>query len=125
MKKIDINVPIQYRHLSEWTEFGDILPEGHIILNKNITGCGCTVFFLTNDKPVILASPRISLIKSKLKDKNIKRKLFYFDRSDGNKDLSETIAEMDKYLQSCGPNPFNDLPNVPKILSHSIPSSTS
>ena len=117
MKKIDINVPIQYRHLSEWTEFGDILPEGHIILNKNITGCGCTVFFLTNDKPVILASPRISLIKSKLKDKNIKRKLFYFDRSDGNKDLSETIAEMDKYLQSCGPNPFNDLPNVPKILS--------
>ena len=117
MKKIDINVPVQYRHLSEWTEFGDILPEGHIILNKNITGCGCTVFFLTNDKPVILASPRISLIKSKLKDKNIKRELFYFDRSDGNKDLSETIAEMDKYLLSCGPNPFNDLPNVPKILS--------
>ena len=75
-------------------------------MSKGITGCGCTVFFLTNNRPVILASPRISLIKSKLKDKNIKRKLFYFDRSDGNKDLSETIAEMDKYLQSCGPNPF-------------------
>ena len=117
MKKIDINVPIQYRHLSTWKEFGDILPGGHIILSKGITGCGCTVFFLTNNRPVILASPRISLIKSKLKDKNIKRKLFYFDRSDGNKDLSETIAEMDKYLQSSGPNPFNYEPNVPKILS--------
>ena len=117
MKKIDIQVPLQYRHLSTWKEFGDILPEGHIILSKGITGCGCTVFFLTNNKPVILASPRISLIKSKLKDKNIKRELFYFDRSDGNKDLGETIAEMDKYLQCCGSSPFSDQPKVPKILS--------
>ena len=117
MKKIDIQVPLQYRHLSTWKEFGDILPGGHIILNKNITGCGCTVFFLTNNRPVILASPRISLIKSKLKDKNIKRELFYFDRSDGNKDLGDTIAEMDKYLQRCGSSPFNDQPKVPKILS--------
>jgi hypothetical protein len=75
------------------------------------------VFFLTNNRPVILASPRISLIKSKLKDKNIKRELFYFDRSDGNKDLGDTIAEMDKYLQRCGSSPFNDQPKVPKILS--------
>ena len=83
MQNFDIQVPKEYQYLSNWTDFDSIMPPGHIILNKSICGCGCTDYYLTNDLPVILVSPRKALITSKLKGSRTAGKLFYFDRSNG------------------------------------------
>ena len=114
MKRIDIKVPKEYQYLSQWTDFDSILPEGHILLNKEICGCGCTDYYLTNGQPNILVSPRRNLITSKLKNGRTAGKLFYFDRSSGTMD--DTIAEMDNYLLRCNPNPFDSRSLVPKIM---------
>ena len=110
-----IEVPKEYQYLSDWTDFDSIMPPGHIILNKSICGCGCTDYYLTNDLPVILVSPRIALITSKLKGSRTAGKLFYFDRSNGG-DVSDTITAMGDYLSFCGGNPFGGQLLVPKIM---------
>lgn len=65
MKITEIHVPNGIRYLSEWQDFGNLLPKCHFILNKAHTGVGATQYFLTNDEKVILCSPRCSLIESK------------------------------------------------------------
>ena len=57
MVNFDIVVPQEYQYLSNWSDFDSIMPPGHIILNKSICGCGCTDYYLTNERPVILVSP--------------------------------------------------------------------
>ena len=114
MKRIDIKVPIEYQYLSQWTDFDSILPEGHILLNKDICGCRCNDYYLTNGQPNILVSPRRNLITSKLKNGRTAGKLFYFDRSSGTMD--DTVADMDNYLLRCNPNPFDGRSLVPKIM---------
>ena len=108
-------VPQEYQYLSDWNDFDSYLPDGKIILNKSICGCGCTDHFLTNDQPVILLSPRRNLITSKLKNGRTAGKVYYFDRSCGC-DLSESIADMENYLCRCGASPFGTQPLVPKIM---------
>lgn len=115
MENFFIEVPKEYQYLSDWSDFDSILPPGHIILNKSICGCGCTDYYLTNDLPVILVSPRKALITSKLKGSRTAGKLFYFDRSNGG-DVSDTITAMDDYLSFCGGNPFGGQLLVPKIM---------
>lgn len=110
-----IEVPKEYQYLSNWTDFDSIMPSGHVILNKSICGCGCTDYYLTNDLPVILVSPRKALITSKLKGSRTAGKLFYFDRSNGG-DASDTITAMGDYLSFCGGNPFGSQLLVPKIM---------
>ena len=115
MKNITIQVPIECQYLSDWLEFEGYLPNGHIILNKDICGCGCTDHFLTNDSPVILVSPRRRLIESKLNDPRTATNLFYFDRSVKGSTVSITIDELRRYLQSCQGTPWTN-PKVPKIM---------
>ena len=115
MQNSFIEVPKEYQYLSNWSDFDSIMPPGHIILNKSICGCGCTDYYLTNDLPVILVSPRKALITSKLKGGRTAGKLFYFDRSNGG-DVSETITAMGNYLNRCGQSPFGSQPLVPKIM---------
>lgn len=115
MKNFLIEVPKEYQFLSDWTDFDSIMPAGHIILNKSICGCGCTDYYLTNDLPVILVSPRKALITSKLKSGRTAGKLFYFDRSSGN-DMNATIKDMWDYLSHCGQTPFGGQSLVPKIM---------
>ena len=115
MVNFDIVVPKEYQYLSNWTDFDSIMPPGHVILNKSICGCGCTDYYLTNDLPVILVSPRKALITSKLKGSRTAGKLFYFDRSNGG-DVSDTITAMGDYLSFCGGNPFGGQLLVPKIM---------
>ena len=110
-----IEVPKEYQYLSNWGDFDSIMPSGHVILNKSICGCGCTDYYLTNDLPVILVSPRKALITSKLKGSRTAGKLFYFDRSNGG-DVSETITAMGDYLSFCGGNPFGGQLLAPKIM---------
>ena len=62
----ELNVPSQYRYLSEWQELLDILPQqGKFILNKVNTGCGGTTLFLGSPHPTILVSPRSNVLYSK------------------------------------------------------------
>ena len=110
-----IEVPKEYQYLSNWSDFDSIMPSGHVILNKSICGCGCTDYYLTNDLPVILVSPRKALITSKLKGGRTAGKLFYFDRSNGG-DVSDTITAMGNYLNYCEQTPFGGQSLVPKIM---------
>jgi hypothetical protein len=63
-----LQVPNNIGHLSDWKGLWDLLPKGHFILDKKITGCGATTYFLENpDLKIILASPRKLLLKDKFK----------------------------------------------------------
>ena len=80
MEKQEIQVPQGIRFLGRWNGFDGLLPDCHLILNKALTGVGATQHFLTNDSPVVLASPRCSLMESKrLKHPDV---WFYRDMSD-------------------------------------------
>ncbi len=62
----EINVPVQYRYLSQWNDLLNILPQqGKYILNKVNTGCGGTTLFLQSAQPTILVSPRSNVLYSK------------------------------------------------------------
>lgn len=64
IKKI-IDVPQNVRYISDWKEFK--IPEGQLILDKQICGCGFTDFCLKNKSDnIILCSPRLSLIENKV-----------------------------------------------------------
>ena len=115
MVNLEIMVPQEYQYLSDWSDFDSCLPDGKVILNKSICGCGCTDHYLTNDQPVILLSPRRNLITSKLKNSRTAGKVYYFDRSCGC-DLNDSIADMENYLCRCGVTPFGGQPLVPKIM---------
>lgn len=108
MKTVDpVEVPnVQY--LSDWTDLDNKLPQGKIIVNKIICGCGMTDYYLTNDMPVILASPRRELILSKTKDPRT-RHAYYFDRSDNKVDVEESKYRLSKYLDQC-------VSSAPKIM---------
>ena len=73
MKKILIKVPDYIRYMSEWKDY--ILPQGHCIVDKGVTGCGYTEYCLRNSQNIVLCSPRKLLLENKseqhLQDKNI------------------------------------------------------
>lgn len=108
MKTVDpVEVP-NVKYLSDWTELDTKLPQGKIIVNKIICGCGMTDYYLTNDIPVVLASPRRELILSKTKDPRTKH-AYYFDRSDNKVDVEESKYRLCKYLDQC-------VSSAPKIM---------
>ena len=65
MKKIIQKVPSgrDIKYISEWSEY--VLPKGHCIVDKGVTGCGYTEYTLTNNLPVVLCSPRKLLLENK------------------------------------------------------------
>ena len=64
-----VNIPKGIRHLSDWKEIGNYINYDYpIILNKQVTACGATTYYLLNDDNIILCSPRKAMIQSKLKD---------------------------------------------------------
>lgn len=66
MQYQEINVPVQYRYLSQWQDLLNMLPQqGKYILNKVNTGCGGTTLFLQSPQPTILVSPRSNVLYSK------------------------------------------------------------
>ena len=58
-----LQVPENVRYISEWENLE--LPKGHYIMDKVVTGCGFTEYFLNNEIPVILCSPRKVLLSNK------------------------------------------------------------
>ena len=72
MIKHKIVVPKGIRYISDWDNFEegkklrDELPkEGQYIMNKAITGCGYTEYWITNSLPAIICSPRLILLENK------------------------------------------------------------
>lgn len=65
MKKIIQKVPSgrDIKYISEWSEYK--IPQGHVIVDKGVTGCGYTEYTLTNNLPVVLCSPRKLLLENK------------------------------------------------------------
>lgn len=112
MNKKFIKIPSDIKKLSDGLRIGwDLdqqLPIGDVIVNKVVCGCGMTTFYLENDKPVIIASPRNELIHSKMNDTRINGngELFFFDRRDYKKiPFEQTKNEMMEYLNSHSSRP--------------------
>ena len=65
MKKIKQEVPSgrNIKYISEWLEYK--IPQGHVIVDKGVTGCGYTEYTLTNNLPIVLCSPRKLLLENK------------------------------------------------------------
>ena len=65
MKREKIIVPKGIRYIGDWNEFNIDNYDGPYILNKTLTGCGFTEHCLTNDKDIVLISPRRFLLENK------------------------------------------------------------
>ena len=65
MNKKVIKVPSgrDIKYISEWSEYK--IPQGHVIVDKGVTGCGYTEYTLTNNLPTVLCSPRKLLLENK------------------------------------------------------------
>ena len=75
MELINIKVPENVRYISEWLDFN--LPQGHCIIDKNVTGCGFTEYCLTNNLNVILCSPRKVLLENKERQHELDKNILY------------------------------------------------
>ena len=65
MEKHEIIVPKGIRYIGDWKEFDLDKYNGPYIINKTLTGCGFTEHCLTNDKDIVLISPRRFLLENK------------------------------------------------------------
>ena len=65
MEKHEIIVPKGIRYIGDWSDFSIDKFDGPYIMNKTLTGCGFTELCLTNDKDVVLISPRRFLLENK------------------------------------------------------------
>lgn len=115
MNKKIIKVPKGIRMLSEWTDFLNNIPEGKVILNKKLTGCGATTLFLKIDKPLILCAHRTELLSCKANADLHKSEVHLFKEADdiGTDALAENMSKLHDYLDTCS-NLFK--PICPKIL---------
>ena len=118
-----LHVDSGIKYLSQWQNGNEsfinwILKQGKVVLNKVVTGCGFTSGCLANDQDIILLSPRIHLIKNKLKQFNMKsdynpygiENCFYFDRK---KKEEELFLALGDYFQKCQDQSF---PHKMKLL---------
>jgi hypothetical protein len=115
MNKKIIKVPKGIRMMSEWTDLLNNIPNGKIILNKKLTGCGATTLFLKIDKPLILCAHRTELLSCKANADLHKSEVCLFKEADdtGMDDLAKNMSKLHDYLDMCN-NPFK--PMCPKIL---------
>ena len=88
MNIIETRVPFYVDHISDWNEiFQEINFNGHIIVNKIVTGCGFTEFFLNNPIPTVLCSPRKILLE---KYKTLISYIIKFQKKEGYLILQKT-----------------------------------
>ena len=113
----EINVPVQYRYLSQWQDLLNILPQqGKIILNKVNTGCGGTTLFLQSAQPTILVSPRSNVLYSK--SAQFPNAHLFRKKTDTSTSVPVLKERLRDYINYCmaGTSPWNTEPTIPKIL---------
>ena len=91
MERYYINVPNGVRYISEFKDLPNLLPKGTFIMNKIVTGCGFTEYYLRNNQCLILCSPRLSLLDSKSSQHPIPECYRYRDGLD----IKEMLLDMD------------------------------
>ena len=89
-----LEVPENVRYISEWENLE--LPKGHYIMDKVVTGCGFTEYFLNNEIPVILCSPRKVLLSNKHEQHPTTTYLF---KNEVDKDLMVDFNLNEKYSE--------------------------
>ena len=89
-----LQVPENVRYISEWENLE--LPKGHYIMDKVVTGCGFTEYFLNNEIPVILCSPRKVLLSNKHQQHPTTTYLF---KNEIDKDLMVDLNLNEKYSE--------------------------
>lgn len=89
---------------------------GKYVLNKTLTGCGGTTYFLKSDKPIVLVSPRSNMLPGKHRD--TPNSHLFRNPDDTNADVGLLIDDLVQYLDRCCGNPFSEdgRPIFPKIL---------
>ena len=114
MKKEKITVPNYIRYMSEWKEY--ILPSGHCIVDKGVTGCGYTEYCLRNNQNIVLCSPRKLLLENKSEQHKEDKNIIYLKNNikdfQGSKSFEERVKDHIRYCL-CG-NIFN--PTSCKLL---------
>lgn len=120
MNKKIIAVPAGIRKLSEWNDFLNFIPQGKVIVNKRLTGCGATTLFLKINRPLILCAHRSELLSCKAESDMHKNEVHLFKDADdmGKVALANNMARLHQYLnQFKQSNPFTpQLSFSPKIL---------
>ena len=122
MEKYILNVPIGIRFISDWNDFGKHIPNGKCIINKVYPGCGMTTYFLTSDKPVIMAAPRRTLLDNKARWME-KHGYSYFkweastshETSKRYEEIKQEIQQLQRYI-GMSQSPFSGKTYTPKIL---------
>lgn len=109
-----IKVPKGKLYIDNWGEdFDKQMPDkSKIILDKQQVGVGITYHYCNNKMPILLISPRIELILSKMNNERLYGKLFYYHTDLKDKSAS-VIAQMKDYLHKSSLFGGNI---VPKIL---------
>ena len=113
----EINVPVQYRYLSQWQDLLNLLPQqGKYILNKVNTGCGGTTLFLQSPYPTILVSPRSNVLYSKAAQ--FPNAYLFRKKTDTSTSPIVLKERLRDYINYCmgGTSPWNTEPTIPKIL---------
>ena len=134
LNKIYLNVPIGIKYISDWKEIINLLPKGHYILNKIVTGCGFTEYCLNNSIPTILCSPRKALLGNKHRqhktkgmptylyrnkydtetnvDSSIDERLSVVNKIEDKNDILQYNRDLQNYIYQC----TTSINVIPKIL---------
>ena len=103
MNKEIQKVPFGIKYISEWADY--IMPIGHCIVDKGITGCGYTEMCLTNNLDMILCSPRKLLLENKAEqhkdDKNILYLVNDLNEKSDIKDISKFYDRIENHIYNC------------------------
>lgn len=115
MNKINVNVPLEIKYISDWKKFDIGMLQGHSIINKTLTGCGFTEFCLCNSLPTILCSPRKFLLENKygqhvLSDGPNNHLYLVVNKGEKSLDIDKDISKEDlTKLETNNSNPADDL----------------
>ena len=129
-----LNVPKNIKYIGNWKEIINLLPKGHYILNKIVTGCGFTEYFLNNNIPTILCSPRKALLGNKHRqhkeegiptylyrnkydqeenvDNSSQERLTFSKKIEDKNDILQYNRDLQNYIYQC----TSSINIIPKIL---------
>ena len=100
MNIIPMTVPFGTRYISEWKDYE--LPGGQCIVDKGVTGCGYTELCLTNNRHVVLCSPRKMLLENKARKHQEEKNIIYLKNEIKDfKDIDSLSDLMANHILSC------------------------